>query len=220
METGRIGATILANTQKHRESRRNAPAKTAVLDGPAPRRRRRGDRPGRRRSGPARNRKRAARRGAGRPGRDRAGRLRRLRSRAGDLRQDATAALGVITAGRDWPCLAPCGSPRRCPGRGHRVRAGRDRLPWLRRGGPRRPPRPLRHRRRPRAGTRQLTARSRPGHPHALTLGPRHTPGTSMRSRAACTATMSDTTTPRTPPWNARNAHTLCSSTVTPPRLS
>ena len=37
--------------------------------------------------------------------------LRRLRSRAGDLRQDATAALGVITAGRDWPCLAPCGSP-------------------------------------------------------------------------------------------------------------
>ena len=21
------------------------------------------------------------------------------------------AALGVITAGRDWPCLAPCGSP-------------------------------------------------------------------------------------------------------------
>ena len=37
--------------------------------------------------------------------------LRRLRYRAGDLRQDATAALGVITAGRDWPCLAPCGSP-------------------------------------------------------------------------------------------------------------
>ena len=37
--------------------------------------------------------------------------LRRLRSRAGDLHQDATAALGVITAGRDWPCLAPCGSP-------------------------------------------------------------------------------------------------------------
>ena len=39
------------------------------------------------------------------------GSLRRLRSRAGDLRQDATAALGVITAGRDWPYLAPCGSP-------------------------------------------------------------------------------------------------------------
>ena len=37
--------------------------------------------------------------------------LRRLRSRAGDLRQDATAALGVITAGRDWPCPAPSGSP-------------------------------------------------------------------------------------------------------------
>ena len=37
--------------------------------------------------------------------------LRRLRSRAGDLRQDATVALGVITAGRDSPCLAPCGSP-------------------------------------------------------------------------------------------------------------
>ncbi len=37
--------------------------------------------------------------------------LRRLRSRAGDLRQDATAALGLLTAGRDWPCLAPCGSP-------------------------------------------------------------------------------------------------------------
>ena len=36
--------------------------------------------------------------------------LRRLRSRAGDLRQDATAALGRLTAGRDWPCLAPCGS--------------------------------------------------------------------------------------------------------------
>ena len=30
---------------------------------------------------------------------------------AGDLRQDATAALGRLTAGRDWPCLAPCGSP-------------------------------------------------------------------------------------------------------------
>ena len=29
----------------------------------------------------------------------------------GWLRRDATAALGVITAGRDWPCLAPCGSP-------------------------------------------------------------------------------------------------------------
>lgn len=36
--------------------------------------------------------------------------LRRLRLRAGDMRQDATAALGVITAGRDWPCMAPCGS--------------------------------------------------------------------------------------------------------------
>jgi hypothetical protein len=37
--------------------------------------------------------------------------LRRLRSRAGDLRQDATAALGRLTAGRDWPCLASCGYP-------------------------------------------------------------------------------------------------------------
>ena len=37
--------------------------------------------------------------------------LRRLRSRARDLRQDATAALGRLTAGRDWPCLDPCGSP-------------------------------------------------------------------------------------------------------------
>jgi hypothetical protein len=37
--------------------------------------------------------------------------LRRLRARARDLRQDATAALGRLTAGRDWPCLDPCGSP-------------------------------------------------------------------------------------------------------------
>jgi hypothetical protein len=37
--------------------------------------------------------------------------LRRLRSRARDLRQDATATLGRLTAGRDWPCLAPCRSP-------------------------------------------------------------------------------------------------------------
>lgn len=37
--------------------------------------------------------------------------LRRLRSRAGELRQDATAALGRLTAGRDWPCLAPCETP-------------------------------------------------------------------------------------------------------------
>ena len=37
--------------------------------------------------------------------------LRRLRARASDLRQDATAALGRLTAGRDWPCLDPCGSP-------------------------------------------------------------------------------------------------------------
>ena len=37
--------------------------------------------------------------------------LRRLRSRARDLRQDATATHGRLTAGRDWPCLAPCGSP-------------------------------------------------------------------------------------------------------------
>lgn len=37
--------------------------------------------------------------------------LRRLRLRAGSMRQDATAALGVITAGRDWPCMDPCGSP-------------------------------------------------------------------------------------------------------------
>lgn len=37
--------------------------------------------------------------------------LRRLRARAGDLRQGATAALGPLTAGRDWPCLDPCGSP-------------------------------------------------------------------------------------------------------------
>ncbi len=37
--------------------------------------------------------------------------LRRLRSRAGDLRRDATAALGRLAAGRDAPCLDPCGSP-------------------------------------------------------------------------------------------------------------
>jgi Domain of unknown function (DUF6431) len=45
------------------------------------------------------------------PGSTVRGWLRRLRSRAGDLRQAATSALGRLTAGRDWPCLDPCGSP-------------------------------------------------------------------------------------------------------------
>ena len=84
----------------------------AVLDGPAPRRRRRGDRPGPPPPRPCTE-PGSARLGAelGVPAATVRGWLRRLRCRAGDLRQDATAALGVITAGRDWPCLAPCGSP-------------------------------------------------------------------------------------------------------------
>jgi len=58
-------------------------------------------------------------RGAGsrRPGRELGvpagtvrGWLRRLRIRAGDMRQDASAAPEIITAGRDAPCLGPCGS--------------------------------------------------------------------------------------------------------------
>jgi hypothetical protein len=37
--------------------------------------------------------------------------LRRLRLQAGAVRQDATAVLGIITAGRDWPPMDACGSP-------------------------------------------------------------------------------------------------------------
>jgi transposase-like protein len=37
--------------------------------------------------------------------------LRRLRSRAGDMRQDAMTSFGVLTAGRDAPWLEPSGSP-------------------------------------------------------------------------------------------------------------
>ena len=37
--------------------------------------------------------------------------LRRLRGRAGDMRQDAMAMLGVLTSGRDAPWLEPSGSP-------------------------------------------------------------------------------------------------------------
>ena len=98
-------------------------------------------------------------------GRGCAGWLRRLRSRAGDRRLDATAALGVITAGRDWPCLAPCGSPL-----GDALAAviacGRPGWPaWLAEedldaGLFWRPPPPYDP-----AATRQLTARARPGIP-------------------------------------------------------
>ena len=61
-------------------------------------------------------------------------------ARAGDLRQDATAALGLLTAGRDWPCLAPCGSPSAMPWPRSSRGAGCDRLPRPRRGGSRLPP--------------------------------------------------------------------------------
>ena len=37
--------------------------------------------------------------------------LRRLRGRAGDMRQDAMAMFGVLTSGRDAPWLEPSGSP-------------------------------------------------------------------------------------------------------------
>lgn len=36
--------------------------------------------------------------------------LRRLRKRAGWLRQEATVELAPFTTGRDFPCMAPCGS--------------------------------------------------------------------------------------------------------------
>ena len=88
--------------------------------------------------------------------------LRRLRP-APATAPGATVALGVIPRAVTGPA-----SPRRPSGdalaaviAAHGPRSP----PWLRRGGPRRPPRPLRHRRRPHAGTRQLTARPVPGIP-------------------------------------------------------
>ena len=190
----------------------------AVLDGPAPRRRRRGDHQGRRRSGlPEPEARGSARSWASRPRPCGAGCVACAPAPATCARMPRRRS--VLPRAVTGPTSTRAGSLSAIPWpRSSRAHGPRSPA-WLRRGGPRRPPRPLRHRRRPRAGTRQLTARSRPGHPHALTRTRQHTPGTSWIP-APRHRRMTTVDTPSTPPGGIRNAHALCSSTVTPPRLS
>ena len=137
--------------------------------------------------------------------------LRRLRSRAEDLRQDATAALGVITAGRDWPCLAPCGSPLAMPWpRSSRARGPRSpamatpRRTSTRSSASSASPPPSR---RTPAANRQVPSRASPC-PHP---GRQHTPGTSIRfPRRVHRHHERHDDTPSTPPGEMPEMRTPC----------
>ena len=94
----------------------------AVLDGPAPGRRHRGDRAGRRGGGPARHRQRPARRGAGRPAGDRAGLAAAPATCARTPRPRSGSSPRAVT-GPAWPRAAPLSAmpwPRSSRARGPR----------------------------------------------------------------------------------------------------
>jgi hypothetical protein len=111
--------------------------------------------------------------------------LRRLRSRAGAMRQDAMTIFGCITGGRDAPYPEPPGSPLGDALSAVAACARRGRLPRPHRGGLGAPAGPVRPGPLPRPRARQLIPGRQPGLPRALVQAATLTMSIRRRSRRA-----------------------------------